>query len=67
MRQTSRQYGGILTIGAGSILLILLYGLLLTLNLFAMLQLLQNLTTWISDLSGELGYELTGFDEGRNV
>ncbi len=48
MRQTSCQYGGILPIGAGSILLILWYGLLLTLNLFAMLQLLQNLTTWSS-------------------
>jgi hypothetical protein len=48
MRQTSCQYGGILPIDAGSILLILLYGLLLALNLFAMLQLLPKLTTWIS-------------------
>jgi hypothetical protein len=47
-RQTSCQYGGILPIGASSILLILLYGLLLASNLFAMLQLLQKLTTWIS-------------------
>ncbi len=42
------QYSGILPFGTGSILLILLYGLLLTLNFFVILQLLQNLITLIS-------------------
>ena len=43
MRQMACQYGGILAVGTSSILLILLYGLLLT-NLFAIQQLLQNQT-----------------------
>ena len=46
MRQRSCQYGGILPVGESSILLILLYGRLLTWTLFAIQQLLQNQTKW---------------------